>query len=836
MRFRMLGPLEITADDQSLALGGSKQRATLGFLLLRVNKVVATSQLLKALWPEDEAPNSARKILQNTVWGLRRVLAANGDNSSCDPSAPWVVTQQPGYMLRVSTDQIDLFRFRTQVEEGRARLAAGKPDLAAQQLKDALALWRGPVLADLVEGGVSWPELAAVQGARLDALEDYFEAELARGRHQAILGELETLVETEPLRERACGQLMLALYRCGRQADALSVYARVRAELVENLGLEPGHDLRLLHQAILNQDPELILPSSPMSAQQSLPMGWSAARPVALAGLSAATPVLAPAPAPTATAAPGTADRPRAEADPLIPAQTRGLPDRAASPAPPSGATAYGTGELAAPAADRAREAAERKWLGVLLIRTEPTPQALESPVDVVDRSLAETSAAVREEVERLNGSLAATIGSVSLALFGVRRSHGDDTARAVRAALAVRDRLAHTGLVEFRAAIDTGEVLVHFCPDDENTAPRVSGRLLDGAQTLLAGIPAGEIHASSGVHSATEAAFSYLPTDGPGTGWKLAGPRRDRPGLHTLPIVDREYELELLSGLVELAEHRAAPHLVTMVGADGVGKTRLVTELGRRVAGRPDLAQFLAATTPAPDAADAGPLAVPAELLRAYCGILPGDPPEKVRGKLARPLRELPPGAPSDADGERALSLLLPLVTPGDTGAGGERGAGGVARTAEVLDAWRSLLVRAARVRPVVIAVDDLHLADDLLLDCVERLPEAAGPVPLVVVAAARPELRERRPVWGAGAPHTTTLTLSPLSDTAVDRLLDLLVTEPTAGMDKRNGGMLHRTLQGAACHPPADRRRQVRELLRLATPLPELPAGAKSPEPLAG
>ncbi|MEU2549944.1 BTAD domain-containing putative transcriptional regulator [Streptomyces roseolus] len=827
----MLGPLEITADDQSLALGGSKQRATLGFLLLRVNKVVATSQLLKALWPEDEAPNSARKILQNTVWGLRRVLATNGDNSGgCDPNAPWVVTQQPGYMLRVSTDQIDLFRFRAQVEEGRARLAAGKPDLAAQQLKDALALWRGPVLADLVEGGVCWPELAAVQGARLDALEDYFEAELARGRHQAILGELETLVETEPLRERACGQLMLALYRCGRQADALSVYARVRAELVENLGLEPGHDLRLLHQAILNQDPELILPSSPMSAQQALPMGWSAARPVALAGLSPAATVLAP--APDATAASRATDHPRAGAG-VIPAQSRGLPDRAAPAAPPSDATAYGTGEMTAPVADRARMAAERKWLGVLLIRTEPTAEALESPVDVVDRSLAETSAAVREEVERLNGMLAATIGSVSLALFGVRRSDGDDTARAVRAALAVRDRLAHTGLVEFRAALDTGEVLVHFGPDDETVPPRVSGRLLDGAQTLLAGIPAGEIHASAGVHSATEAAFSYLPTDGPGTGWKLAGPRRDRPGLHTLPIVDREYELELLSGLVELAEHRAAPHLVTVVGADGVGKTRLVMELGRRVAGRPDLAQFLAATAPAPDAADAGPLAVPADLLRAYCGILPGDPPEKVRDKLARPLRELPPGSPSDPDEERALSLLLPLFAPGGTGAGEARGA---ARTADVLDAWRSLLVRAARVRPVVIAVDDLHLADDLLLDCVERLPEAAGPVPLVVVAAARPELRERRPVWGAAAPHTTLLTLSPLSDTAVDRLLDLLVTEPTAGMDKRNGGMLHRTLRGSACHPPADRRRQVRELLRLATPLPERSAGSKSPDSLVG
>ncbi|MFD0382195.1 BTAD domain-containing putative transcriptional regulator [Streptomyces stramineus] len=226
--------------------------------MLHANRVVATSALLNALWETDDAPASARKILQNAVWGLRGTLFTDG----CSPGSATLLTQAPGYMLRVAPHHVDLHLFHRQAEDGRAKLAAGAPEEAAALLRDALALWRGPALADLREAGIAWPELTAVQNSRLDAMEDYCEAELACGRHHAVLGDLEAMVENGPLRERTCGQLMLALYRCGRQADALNVYGRVRSALVEELGLEPGRDLRDLQQAILTQDRALALPGT----------------------------------------------------------------------------------------------------------------------------------------------------------------------------------------------------------------------------------------------------------------------------------------------------------------------------------------------------------------------------------------------------------------------------------------------------------------------------------------------------------------------------------------------------------------------------------------------
>ncbi|MER5776509.1 AfsR/SARP family transcriptional regulator [Streptomyces sp. NPDC002039] len=257
--------------DQPVPLGGTKPRATLGYLLLQANQVVPTSQLLAALWSTDNAPVTARKILQNAVWGLRGML------NQCDPGfdgAPAeLVTRAPGYMIRVDPDHVDLHLFRRRVRQGRALLSGGSPHEAANRFCEALELWRGPVLSDLVETGTMWPELIAVQNTRLDVLEDYFEAKLRCGQHYAVLGELETTVEAEPLRERASGQLMLALYRCGRQADALGVYNRIRVTLVEDLGLEPGHELRRLQQAILAHDPTLNLAPAAVVLGGSAPVG-----------------------------------------------------------------------------------------------------------------------------------------------------------------------------------------------------------------------------------------------------------------------------------------------------------------------------------------------------------------------------------------------------------------------------------------------------------------------------------------------------------------------------------------------------------------------------------
>jgi DNA-binding SARP family transcriptional activator len=255
MEFRLLGPLEATVEGRPVPLHGIKQRATLGLLLLHANRVVATSTLLRGLWPDD-VPPTARKMLQNAISSLRATLAM-GDR---EDSSALLLTHAPGYLLSIEPDVLDLVRFNRLVEKSRNELAAASWAVAARGLRQALALWRGPVLADLVEAGISWPEINALKDSRLSALEDCYEAELACGRHREVIGELEELVETEPSRERLCGQLMLALYRDGRQVDALDVFRRIRTKLVDNLGLEPGRELQELERAILAQDPDLDLP------------------------------------------------------------------------------------------------------------------------------------------------------------------------------------------------------------------------------------------------------------------------------------------------------------------------------------------------------------------------------------------------------------------------------------------------------------------------------------------------------------------------------------------------------------------------------------------------
>jgi DNA-binding SARP family transcriptional activator len=245
MRFSVLGSIEVTGDTGPLELGGVKQRAILGFLVLHGNEVVPTSRLLQAMWGGDPPP-TARKMVQNAVSGIRRVLSGQ--------SVAALRTHAPGYRLHLDPESVDLHRFRVLARAGRAAIAEGEPERGVELLRSGLSLWRGRALADLVEAGYRWSELAAVEDERLSALEDRLEAELVCGRHREITPELEVLTATEPLRERLCRQFMLALYRSGRQADALRVYRRTREALIDSLGLEPGRDLQELHQRILEHD------------------------------------------------------------------------------------------------------------------------------------------------------------------------------------------------------------------------------------------------------------------------------------------------------------------------------------------------------------------------------------------------------------------------------------------------------------------------------------------------------------------------------------------------------------------------------------------------------
>ncbi len=242
MEFRILGPLEAASGGEVLELGGAKQRALLAVLLLHANQVVSQDLLIDALW-ENDPPEAAHKALHVYVFGLRKLLGKER-----------LQTRAPGYRLRVQGDELDLERFRRLRDQG--------------SFAEALALWRGPPLSDFAYQRFAQAEIARLEDERLACLEEHIERELAAGRHAELTGELEALVAGNPLRERLRSQLMLALYRSGRQAEALEAYQQARSTLVDELGIEPGRELRELQQAILNQDPALELQTKPARQEQ----------------------------------------------------------------------------------------------------------------------------------------------------------------------------------------------------------------------------------------------------------------------------------------------------------------------------------------------------------------------------------------------------------------------------------------------------------------------------------------------------------------------------------------------------------------------------------------
>jgi predicted ATPase/DNA-binding SARP family transcriptional activator len=251
MEFGILGPLEVRADGRTVALGGARPRAVFAVLALHANQPVTAERLAVALWGED-APSSAVKTVQVYVARLRKALD--------DPDA--LVTTPAGYRLRVRPDELDAERFERQVADGREALAAGHAEHAAAQLREALGLWRGAPLADLAATPFAPAEIARLEEQHLAAVEVRVDADLAVGRHAELVGELQQLTTQHPWRERLHAQLMLALYRSGRQADALEAYRHARDVLVEQLGIEPGAELHDLQQAILAHDPEIAAPAA----------------------------------------------------------------------------------------------------------------------------------------------------------------------------------------------------------------------------------------------------------------------------------------------------------------------------------------------------------------------------------------------------------------------------------------------------------------------------------------------------------------------------------------------------------------------------------------------
>jgi predicted ATPase/DNA-binding SARP family transcriptional activator len=243
---RILGAVEAISNGEPLALGPRKQRALLARLVISANQVVSKDLLIEDLWAGGPPPGAA-KTLRSHISRLRSALGG-ADNS------PAIDAQPPGYVLKLNTDQLDASRFGHLARIGREALSRGALNVAAEQLREALSLWRGPAFDDVADEPFARAEAARLDELRLGALEDRIEADLQLGRHGDVVAELERLVDGEPLRERLWRQLMIALYRCDRQAEALAAYRRIRALLADELGLEPGAGLKDLEQAILRHE------------------------------------------------------------------------------------------------------------------------------------------------------------------------------------------------------------------------------------------------------------------------------------------------------------------------------------------------------------------------------------------------------------------------------------------------------------------------------------------------------------------------------------------------------------------------------------------------------
>ncbi|MGW1816049.1 BTAD domain-containing putative transcriptional regulator [Streptomyces sp. NPDC002125] len=728
MRFNLLGPLEATDHGVPVPLGGVNQRAVLGYLLLHPNKVVATGELVQRLWGAG-APPTARKMVQNAVAGLRRALA--GDDTVSLSTSP------PGYMLRLAPSDIDLARFEDLVQHGRAALAAESWAVAARSLREALALWRGPVLADVLETGVTWPELAVVREARLTAFEDCAEAELALGRHRELVGELAAMAEEEPVRERLCGLLMLALYRCGRQPQALAVYQGIRDRLVNGFGLDPAPELQDLERAILNQRPAL---------------AWHpGAEPAALAAPAG------PAEGSSAAPTPGLLSLPAASG-----------PCGAGQPAEPAAPAA------APPVGRLPRAMTERKQASVLLVRARV--EAAGDDPEQVDEALRVLTRIVVEEAARFGGLVRGAVGSVRSVLFGVPRTYEDDPRRAVRLALAIRDRLhGRPGRsMAIRMAVATGEVLATYRDADDEEPEEVSGSVLDECEALLALAGREGVRISDTTLRASGYLFDHSAPGDTGDGRQvsvvLPSPASPPPATR---LLGRERELDILSGLLSDTLRRSRPHLATVLGESGIGKSRLVAEFGRSLQNRREPVRQFSVRVPAfGGGSSSAPLAA---VVRSYAGIAEREPEALAEQKLTTAVRRLI--GPGD-EADWMLGLLRRFISPPWPAMDGTE-------EEETLRAVQRLIEEVAAERPTVLLLEDMHLACRGFLDLAEDLTERLAHVPLLVVVTARPELRERRPRWTCGKRDATTFVLDPLPDETVAGMLTGLLGRPVGTAD---------------------------------------------------
>jgi class 3 adenylate cyclase len=384
--------------------------------------------------------------------------------------------------------------------------------------------------------------------------------------------------------------------------------------------------------------------------------------------------------------------------------------------------------------------------------------------------------ARLRAELERFGGAVEKFIGDAVMALFGAPVAHEDDPERAVRAALAIRDWVREQEHIQVRVAVNTGEALVVLGAPPGEGEGMAAGDVVNTAARLQAAAPVNGVLAGERTFRETRAVIEYHPVPpvaakgkrAPVPAWEAVAARArlgvDVPHQARTALVGRDRELSVLRGALGRVLSERSPQLVTLVGVPGIGKSRLVFELWRVAEAEPVLIGWRQGRSlPYGEGVSFWALA---EMVKAHAGILEDDTAEEARGKLAAMTGQVLGGTAQAEWVRRHLGALAGLA--GNAALGGDRG--------EAFAAWRQFLEALAEARPLVLVFEDLHWADDGLLDFVDYLAEWAGPVPLLVVGTARPELLARRPGWGGGKPNAVTLSLAPLSDADTARLIGLL------------------------------------------------------------
>jgi class 3 adenylate cyclase/DNA-binding SARP family transcriptional activator len=701
MDFRLLGPLEVRDGDREVRVRGGKQRALLALLLVNANRTLAIDRIVDDLWGDD-VPESAQKMVQIHVSKLRKLLP------------PGVLhTRPPGYSLQLALNDIDIHRFERLVASSRTDLETGRAEEASAGFRAALELWRGPALAEFASEPFALAEEARLEEVRISALEGRLEADLRLGRHGDLVGELEALIVRYPLREGLRGQHMLALYRAGRQAEALTAYQDARRTLAGELGIEPSPVLRGLERSILQQDLGLDLTMPPLSSSEA-----------------ASTPALAPA-------------FPRVADDALI----GDRPDRGRS----------------APAEERKLATVLfADLVGATALASDQDPERTRALLDRFYDAMA-------EEIEAAGGAVEKFAGDAVMAAFGAPAAQEDHAERALHAALAMRRRLAELfgETLELRIGVNTGDVVVGRA---RATSSFVTGDAVNVAARLEQAADPGEILVGERAVGAARGAFEFSEEKTVEAKGKAEGVSC-RSLLQSLTLmrprgvagsaavfVGRQTELDLLHATHRRAVEGREPHLVTIIGDPGVGKTRLTRELGRSLAEQSP--QPLQRTGRCQSYGQATYWAL-AEVLKEQLGILDSDSPETVRQHLGE--REI-------------LGLTLGLDVAGDLHP--------LAARERLYEAWVELLGELAAERPAVVVIEDLHWADDPLLDLLERIVrDVRGP--LLVLCTARPELLSRRPTWGAGRRNASLLWLEALSPGDASTLLkELLPAERGDGL----------------------------------------------------